>query len=160
MVNGQRADPSVAIARLTPKQIGFCHSYVECGNASEAYRQNYNAGNMRPATIAVKACELLKNGKVAVTVNQLQAEVRRRHDVTVDGLTTKLEESRALAMDTKQPAAATAAIMATARLHGLNKGEPMVEINIRKNTLKVTDLELARRLGYLLERGTMALTPD
>ena len=34
------------MTRLTPKQEGFCQNYIETGNASEAYRLNYNAQNM------------------------------------------------------------------------------------------------------------------
>ena len=33
--------------QLTPKQEKFAQVYVECGNASEAYRQAYNAENMQ-----------------------------------------------------------------------------------------------------------------
>jgi len=41
-------------------------------NASEAYRRAYNAEKMSLAVVNVKACELLKNGKVAVTVQALR----------------------------------------------------------------------------------------
>jgi hypothetical protein len=33
--------------KLTAKQDGFAMAYVECGNASEAYRRVYSAGRMR-----------------------------------------------------------------------------------------------------------------
>ena len=51
--------------KLTPKQEGFCLSYVETGNASEAYRLNYNAGKMKSGTINTRAKELLKNGPIS-----------------------------------------------------------------------------------------------
>lgn len=149
--------PSVvqgANLKLTPKQLGFCHSYVECGNACEAYRQNYNAKNMKPTTIAVKACELLKNGKVAVTVNQLQMEIRQRHEVTVDSLTDEYEEARDLALNIEQPSAAISATTGKARLHGLDKQES-VQVNVQQNTVKLTNLELARRLAGILQIGAM-----
>jgi phage terminase small subunit len=69
---------------LTPKQEAFCQKYIELGNASEAYRVAYDAARMKADTVHVKACELLKNGKVAVRVEELQAALRRRHEVTVD----------------------------------------------------------------------------
>ena len=57
---------------LTPKQEAFARAYVETGNASEAYRRAYDADNMKPEVVKVKACELLKNGNVAVTVEALR----------------------------------------------------------------------------------------
>ena len=57
---------------LTKKQESFAQEYVKCGNATEAYKKVYNASNMKPETIHVKASELLKNGKVSVRVHDLQ----------------------------------------------------------------------------------------
>ena len=54
------------MSKLTPKQEGFCLSYIETGNASEAYRRNYNAENMAEATINSRAYELLQNGEITV----------------------------------------------------------------------------------------------
>lgn len=39
------------IGQLTPKQETFCLAYIETGNASEAYRQAYDAENMKPDTV-------------------------------------------------------------------------------------------------------------
>jgi len=57
---------------LTPKQERFVEGYLTTGNASEAYRRAYDAENMSSAVISVKACELLKNGKVAVSLQELR----------------------------------------------------------------------------------------
>ena len=57
---------------LTPKQERFCVEYFNTGNASEAYRRAYDAGDMAPATINVKASELLADGKVAVRVQAMR----------------------------------------------------------------------------------------
>lgn len=59
---------------LTPKQENFCREFIKCGNASEAYRKAYNCDNMKPETINVKACELLKNGNIMVRVQELDKE--------------------------------------------------------------------------------------
>jgi len=71
---GQRSKrgKDVSLDGLTPKQEAFVSSYLETGNATEAYRRSYDAKNMSEATINVKACELLKNGKVAVRLQVLQ----------------------------------------------------------------------------------------
>ena len=57
--------------KLTPKQEAFCLAYLETGNASEAYRQAYNAENMKPATISRNAKALMDNSKIATRLAAL-----------------------------------------------------------------------------------------
>lgn len=71
-------------SNLTPKQEKFAQKYVECGNASEAYRQSYDVSDMKPESINRKAKELLDNGKITARVEELQELHLRRHQVTVD----------------------------------------------------------------------------
>ncbi|WP_212646396.1 terminase small subunit [Delftia sp. PE138] len=106
---------------LTIKQEAFALAYVETGNASEAYRRSYNAENMKPAVIAVKASELLANGNVAVRVAALQASHVERHEITVSDLIRELEEARVAASTSEKPQAAAmvAATMGKAKLLGL-----------------------------------------
>lgn len=111
---------------LTPKQEAFAQAYVELGNASEAYRRAYNAGNMKTETIHVKACELLGNGKVADRVAELQENVQRVHNVTVASLIAELEEARQVAKGREQGAAMVQATLGKAKLAGLDK-EPEIE---------------------------------
>lgn len=127
---------------LTIKQEGFCLAYIETGNASEAYRRSYNAGNMTNEVIAVKACELLKSGNVAVRVAELQQSVVKRHEVTVDSLMLELEEARKAAMGATNPqsAAAVAATMGKAKLAGLLVDKIEAKVN---NLSEVKDDELA-----------------
>lgn len=47
-------------------------AYVETGNASEAYRRTYNAGNMKPETVKRKAAELMDNGNITATIDGLR----------------------------------------------------------------------------------------
>lgn len=72
------------MSKLTPKQEMFCNSYIETGNASEAYRRSYNAVNMKFETVNRKAVELLNNGKITARVKQLQRELQIRSDITKD----------------------------------------------------------------------------
>ena len=106
---------------LTPKQEAFALAYVETGNASEAYRRAYNAGNMKPEVIANKASALLKRGEVRVRVEMAQAKAVERHETTVDDILRELEEARALAAggEKPQPAAMVAASMGKAKLLGM-----------------------------------------
>jgi phage terminase small subunit len=60
-------------AKLTPKQEKFCLVYLETGNASEAYRQAYNAENMKPESINRKAKDLIDDVKIAARMKELTA---------------------------------------------------------------------------------------
>lgn len=141
--------------KLTPKQEKFCQTYIETGNASEAYRQAYNTENMKPETVSVKASELLKNGKITVRVEALQSAHQKRHDVTVDSLTVELDEARIAALKSDQNSAAVGATMGKAKLHGLinDKHEHTGKDGGPIETKNVSDLEFARRLAFLLEKG-------
>ena len=109
------------MAGCTQKQEAFCLTYIETGNASEAYRKCYK---VKPTTkadaIHVSACNLLKSPKVALRVNELQAATVKRHGITVDDLIAELEEARqaALTAETVQSSAATAATMGKAKMLG------------------------------------------
>ncbi len=107
--------------KLTLKQEKFCQKYVELGNASDAYRESYNAGKMKTATIHRKACEVLQNGNVSARVKELQARVQEKHDITVESLLIELEEARTAALngDRVQTAAAVSATLGKAKLCGL-----------------------------------------
>lgn len=104
---------------LTPKQEAFALAYIETGNASEAYRRNYNT-KAKPERIHVDACKLLASPKVAQRVAQLREDAVKRSQITVDDLIRELEEARdgALNARTPQNAAAVAATMGKAKLLG------------------------------------------
>ena len=105
--------------KLTPKQERFCQVYIETGNASEAYRQAYNAEKMRPDTVNNKAYGLLQKGNIRARLDELRAEHKKRHEITVDTLVAELEEARKLAFETDKAAAAVSATMGKAKLLGL-----------------------------------------
>ena len=105
--------------KLTPKQERFCQVYIETGNASEAYRQAYNAEKMRPDTVNNKAYGLLHKGEIRARLDELRAEHKKRHEITVDTLVAELEEARKLAFETDKAAAAVSATMGKAKLLGL-----------------------------------------
>lgn len=106
---------------LTAKQEAFCLAYLETGNASEAYRQAYNAENMKPETVNRKAKELLDHGKISARIAQLQGEAAERNEVTVDSLLAELEEARQLALQEGQPSAMVSATMGKAKITGKDK---------------------------------------
>ena len=117
---------------MTTKQEGFCQSYLETGNASEAYRLNYSTENMKTETIHREAHSVLENPKVSARVKELRSEIELRNQVTLDSLIAELEEARqaALTADTPQAAAATGATLGKAKLLGYDKPQ-QVEVTGR-----------------------------
>lgn len=106
---------------LTPKQEGFCQDFVETGNASEAYRRNYNTENMKPETVNRAAKELVDNPKIAARIEELRDGVEKRHQLTIADLIKELEEARALAFETGKAGPAVQASMGKAKLLGLDR---------------------------------------
>ena len=113
----------MAELNLTPKQEDFCQLYIELGNASEAYRQSYDADSMNENTVNREASKLLDNPKIATRLDQIRLDHKKRHNITVDTLLLELEEARqsALTGERIQSAAAVAATMGKAKLLGLDK---------------------------------------
>jgi len=77
---------------LTQKQELFCAAYIATGNASEAYRRSYNAGNMKPTTVNRKAKALMDNGKIAARIEKLRAPVMEKAQLTLESHLERLEE--------------------------------------------------------------------
>ena len=109
------------MAKLTDKQEKFVQKYIECGNQSESYRHAYNAKNMKPATVNRAAKEVYDNPNVAARIKELQAQARKRHDLTIDDLIAELEEAREFARECRQSGTFVTATMGKAKLLGLDK---------------------------------------
>ena len=95
--------------KLTPKQEAFVLAYLKTGNASEAYRQAYDAEAMADNVIHVKACELLKNGKVAVRLAGLHSKAEVKALLSLEDHMDELRQLRDLAKTEKQISAAISA---------------------------------------------------
>ena len=106
---------------LTPKQEDFCRFYIETGNASEAYRKAYDCERMKAETVNRNAAALLANNKIATRLEELRAEIAKRHEVTEDSLIAELEEARDLAKNLMNPAAMVSATMGKAKITGFDK---------------------------------------
>ncbi len=63
---------------LTHKQNLFVIKYIECGNASEAYRFAYNCSSMKPETVNRNAKACLDNNKIAARIKELQADIAHK----------------------------------------------------------------------------------
>lgn len=64
-------------SKLTPKMENFVLSYLRQGVASDAYREAYDAENMKDETIRRRAWELLQIPKIAARVQGLQKTVEK-----------------------------------------------------------------------------------
>lgn len=76
--------------RLSVKQENFCNYYLECGNASEAFRRAYSCEAMKASTINRRAFDILNNGKIKARIKELQEEQRTRSEITKDRILAEL----------------------------------------------------------------------
>lgn len=116
------------MASLTIKQETFCQRYIETGNASEAYRQAYDAAGMKPASINRKAKELLDNGKIAARLAELRKPAADAAQVTLEGHLKRLHDLSAAAEKAGQMSAAITAEIARGKASGVHveKSESLV----------------------------------
>ena len=78
------------MGKLTIKQENFCTKYVECGNASGAYRSAYSCDNMKAITVNRKSFDLLNNGKIAARIEELKNELKDKSDITKERILSEL----------------------------------------------------------------------
>lgn len=91
---------------LTQKQENFCIAFVETGNASEAYRRAYNASNMKPETVVVRASEMMAKSNIKVRVEELRQPVIKKAQITLESHLERLQELSLKAEAANQYAAA------------------------------------------------------
>lgn len=125
---------------LTPKQEQFCQLYIELGNASEAYRQAYDADSMNENTVNREASKLVDNPKITTRLNLIKREHQSRHNLTVDHLLMELETARLAAFEGErvQVSAAVAATMGKAKILGLDRISRLVA---KKHELEIAKIE-------------------
>lgn len=137
---------------LTPKQEKFCVVYLETGNASEAYRQAYDAGSMKPETVNRKAKDLIDNGKITARLQELRSPVVARAQITLESHLAELETLRELAKADQRWAPAIQAEVNRGKAAGLYVEKVAVE---SKRTLEeFTNDELAALLARGRTGGT------
>lgn len=127
----------------------FAETYVQTGNASEAYRTAYDAERMKPASVEVAASQLLHNHKVTIRVRQLQAQVAEKHEITRDWIVSRL-------VDTYDKASRSVAVLD-------RKGELTGEYAFQGAVWNWSLELLARMGGYLVDRSVskqMTGTPE
>ena len=97
-----RRDANLDHKPLTAKQEHFAREVAKGATNSDAYRIAYSADNMKQATIARRAHEVMSHGKVSAMVDALRVEARSS---AVADLQELLESNTALfraAMEVKE----------------------------------------------------------
>lgn len=130
---------------LTPKQEKFCLVYIETGNASEAYRQSYNIGKMKPESINRAAKQLLDNAKIATRLKELQAPAVEKAQITLESHLDELKELRDLAKADQKWASAIQAETNRGKAAGLYTEK--IALNLQKGLKDYTNEELAAILA-------------
>lgn len=69
---------------LTIKQEKFCLEYIKDGNASRAYREAYDASNMKEATINRNAKALTDDNKIATRIDELRQEIKSKAILSIE----------------------------------------------------------------------------
>lgn len=129
---------SKLIPKLTDKEEKFSQLCVEGNNNSDAYRGAYKTENMKQNTIWSNACQLRGTPKVALRIEELQAEHKERHNVTVDTLTQELEDAREVSKGEKQGGGMVQATMGKAKIHGMITDKVAADVNLTINIKKFT----------------------
>lgn len=114
------ADP---VTGLTPKMEAFCLHLARTGNASEAYREAYNAERMKPETVSRTAAELVADPRIAARLSQLRSDARKRSGITLAEHLVSLQSLREEARRARQYGPAVSAEMARGKVSGLYDGE-------------------------------------
>lgn len=127
---------------LTVKQERFCQKYLECGNASEAYRFAYNAENMKPSTVGRKATELMANGTITAHIESLRAKSEKKFEITKNRI---LQEAVSIALapisDTISARDKIAAIATVNKMQGYD-APAQSEIKLTNELERYSDEEL------------------
>ena len=104
---------------LTPKQEAFALSYIQTGNATEAYRLAYDTSKMTEKSINENASKLLKHAKVAPRIAELRAPVIEKAGLTLEKHLDDLLRLRNMAVKDAKWAAAIQAEIARGKAAGL-----------------------------------------
>ena len=67
---------------LTPKQEKFIQNIVSGMSQRQAYKEAYDAENMKDETIDAEACKLFNDHKIAIRYNELMEELKNKAIMT------------------------------------------------------------------------------
>lgn len=135
--------------RLTDKQEHFAQIVAKGGTTlTEAYRQAYNAQNIKPKALWERSSILRSSPKVSTRIAELQAQTERDNAVTRDEIVSVLRSAIDRASKSDNDAAAAAAMANAAdklaRICGLDAPQRSeIEYTITDDPVSVDDWERA-----------------
>lgn len=129
--------------KLTTRQDAFVRAYMSSGDARLAYLQEYGPTAASQSNVDTEIENLLSDPVVHSRIVQMHDMNAGRLQVTVERLTAMLLEDRAQAQQNGQFAAAVAATMGLAQLHG--------KILAADGTVPLPDTEAANVEAELIE---------
>lgn len=132
---------------LTSKQEHFAQALASGMNQSDAYREAYAAGKMKPSSINVNASKLMADAKIAQRVAELRKPAAEKAQVTLEGHLHDLMVLRDQARMANQMSAAIAAEIARGKASG-------VHIEKTESTVQGA-VAMAQVLVYLPEKDPL-----
>jgi phage terminase small subunit len=105
---------------LTPKQEKFAQCVASGMTQAEAYREAYDAQNMKDATIWSRASELMTDGKVTARVAELREPIVKEAQMTLKSHLEDLQKLRNMAVKAEQYSAAITAEIARGKAAGIH----------------------------------------
>ena len=143
---------------LTEKQEKFCREFIKTGNATEAYKLSYSTKNTSDKTINENACRLKKDSKIAARIEQLQSEVKKVFEISVEEkkkiLQKVIEESFKAHYDAQgnaKPLDVKAAIAAVSELNRMDGDHAAIKTDNKYSLDGWSDEEISARLASLLK---------
>lgn len=134
---------------LTAKQEKFCQSVVKGLSYSDAYREAYDADNMKPETINRKAKELIDNGNITARLKELRGKIEEELKYSAKESFNKLKELQDKAMFDGNINAAIKAEELKGKLANLYKDKEQnvnVSVNVMPN-VKIDGSEFELDIG-------------
>ena len=131
--------------KLTPKQEQFCLKYIECGNATQAFKGVYNTETMKPKTIHNRSSELLGRREIRGRIEELK---KKAEDKAVITLSEVLDELKKVAFSTKTTSSKVKALELLGKHLGLGeKTRPYKRfLGINPKVLEILEDERTERM--------------
>ena len=117
---------------LTPKQEKFAQEVASGKTQADAYREAYDAQNMKDATIWKRASELMNDGEVTGRIAELREPVVKEAQMTLKSHLEDLQKLRNMAVKAEQYSAAITAEIARGKAAGIHIEKSEQAITLRK----------------------------
>ena len=127
------------MGKLTPKQLKWSSRFIECGNATQAYDDSYECGNMSRAAIQTEAARLVAHPAIALHLEMERQRIADESIVTVTGVVTDLKRDRKSAREVGNH---SAAIRATESI-----GKTIAAFTDKTETTETHESRLADRIA-------------